>query len=38
VAEQIMGRKLPQTRDGFLRIMEEERRAAESALPWVAMG
>jgi alkylation response protein AidB-like acyl-CoA dehydrogenase len=29
VAEQIMGRKLPQTRDGFLRIMEEERRAAE---------
>jgi hypothetical protein len=24
-----MGRKLPQTRDGFLRIMEEERRAAE---------
>jgi alkylation response protein AidB-like acyl-CoA dehydrogenase len=28
VAEQIMGRKLPQTRDGFLRIMEEERRAA----------
>jgi alkylation response protein AidB-like acyl-CoA dehydrogenase len=29
VAEQIMGRKLPQTRDGFLRIMDEERRAAE---------
>jgi alkylation response protein AidB-like acyl-CoA dehydrogenase len=29
VAEQIMGRKLPQTRDGFLHIMQEERRAAE---------
>jgi len=29
VAEQIMGRKLPQTRDGFLRIMQEEQRAAE---------
>lgn len=31
VAEQILGRKLPQTRDGFARIAEEERAAHWSA-------
>ncbi|NMJ42103.1 acyl-CoA dehydrogenase [Roseomonas sp. JC162] len=31
VAEQILGRKLPQTRDGFVRIAEEERAARRSA-------
>lgn len=31
VAEQILGRKLPQTRDGFARIAEEERAAHRSA-------
>ncbi len=31
VAEQIMGRKLPQTREGFLRVAEEERGAKRAA-------
>jgi len=31
VAEQILGRKLPQTRDGFLRLAEAERAGRQSA-------
>ena len=31
VAEQILGRKLPQTRDGFVRLAEEERAARRAA-------
>lgn len=31
VAEQILGRKLPQTRDGFARVAEEERAARRAA-------
>jgi hypothetical protein len=31
VAEQILSRKLPQTRDGFLRIAEEERAVRSAA-------
>jgi alkylation response protein AidB-like acyl-CoA dehydrogenase len=31
VAEQILGRKLPQTRDGVARLAEEERAARQAA-------